>query len=227
MAPTLQQFLAHPASRHRAVVIGGLAVIAHGNSRETKDGDAWLDPMPSPQAWADALRETLRGFAGLTLWSLTERRVLDETEIEEAIRVDGVLRVQGLIADLDLFRKPTGLELEDFEEVWQQSTSWTGEVRVIDPINLILTKAGTGRPQDELDVFFLESKIRRELGQRLAVATPEEAAAIFARYVDHVVCERALANPSPEVQAQARALLRELAESGDWFARDVLTRVER
>lgn len=75
-------------------------------------------------------------------------------------------------------------------------------------------------------MLFLELEIRRELGPRLAAAMPEEEAAIFARYVDHVVCERALANPHPAVQAQARALLAELAESGDWFARDVLARGE-
>lgn len=76
------------------------------------------------------------------------------------------------------------------------------------------------------DLWKISERIHTKLGDQLAVATPEEAAAIFARYVDHVVCERALANPSLAVQAQARALLAELAESGDWFARDVLTRGE-
>jgi hypothetical protein len=226
MAATLQQFLARAATRQRVVVLGGLAVIAHGYSRPTKDGDAWLEPLGSSEEWAEALRETLSVFEGLTLWSLAERRVMGRTEIEETIRLDGVLRVHGLTADLDLFRKPNGLELEDFDSVWQQATSWADEVRVMDPIDLILTKQDTGRDQDVQDVSYLELTVRRDLSARLAVAKPEEAAAIFARYVDHVVCERALANPHAEVRAQARALLTELSDSGDWFARDVLAKGE-
>jgi len=92
------------------------------------------------------------------------------------------------------------------------------------PIDLILTKEATGREQDVQDVHFLELKIRADLGARLTTVTPEEATAIFARYVDHAVCERALANPHAAVRAQATALLTELAESGDWFARDILAR---
>jgi hypothetical protein len=226
MAATLQQFLARAATRQRVVVLGGLAVIAHGYSRPTKDGDAWLEPLGSLGEWAEALRETLSAFEGLTLWSLAERRVMGGTEIEETIRLDGVLRVHGLTADLDLFRKPNGLEVQDFDSVWQQATSWADEVRVMDPIDLILTKQDTGRDQDVQDVSYLELTVRRDLGARLAVATPQEAAKIFARYVDHVVCERALANPHAEVRAQARALLTELAASGDWFARDVLAKGE-
>jgi hypothetical protein len=224
MAATLQQFLARAAIRQRVVMLGGLAIIAHGYSHSTKDAGAWLDPLASPEEWAERLRETLHAFDSLTLWSLAERRALSEEDIAGAIGLDGVLRVRGLTADLDLFRKPNGLELEDFDAIWQEATVWADAVRVMDPIDLIATKADTGRNQDAQDVLFLELKIRRELGERLVTATPEEAAAIFARYVDHVVCERALANPHPAVQAQARALLTELAESGDWFARDVLAR---
>ena len=40
MAATLQQFLARAATRQRVVEIGGLAVIAPGLSRPTKDGNA-------------------------------------------------------------------------------------------------------------------------------------------------------------------------------------------
>ncbi len=60
---------------------------------------------------------------------------------------------------------------------------------------------------------------------RLAGATPEEAEALLARYVDHAVCERALANPHAAVRERAKALLAEVAESGDWFARDILARL--
>ena len=39
------QFIRKLTQRHRVVVLGGLAVIAHGLSRSTYDGDIWLDPM--------------------------------------------------------------------------------------------------------------------------------------------------------------------------------------
>ncbi len=74
------------------------------------------------------------------------------------------------------------------------------------------------------DLWQISERIRTKVGNQLAVATPEEATTIFARDVDHVVCEPALANPHPEVQAQARALLTELTECGDWFARDGLAK---
>ena len=225
MAATLQQFLARVATRQRVVVLGGLAVIAHGYSRPTKDGDAWLEPLASPEAWAEDLEKVLGEFPDVTLWSLAERRTLAPTEIAATITQDGVLRVSGLAADLDLFRKPNGLECEQFETVWQHATAWADEVRVMDPIDLILTKDATGREQDAQDVFYLELKIRSDLGARLAVATPEEAEAIFARYVDHAICERALANPHAAVRERAKALLAELAESGDWFARDILAQL--
>lgn len=226
MAATLQQFLARAATRQRVVLIGGLAVIAHGLSRPTKDGDAWLDPLDSAESWAAVVRATLAEFPGLRLWSLAERRDLAPDELAEAVAIDGVIRVCGLNADLDLFRKPNNLECEDFSVVWEQAQPWAEEVRVIEPQDLILTKENTGRDQDMRDIGFLEDKIRADFGARLATASVEEARALFARYSDHVVCERALANPDSAVQALAREVLEELAAQGDWYSRDVLTRLE-
>ena len=226
MGTTLQEFLARAATRQRVVVLGGLAIIAHGYSRPTKDADAWLEPMDSPETWAATLRATLRDFPGATLYAFSERRTLREEEIASFIARDDVLRVSGLEVDLDLFRKPTGLECEDFDAVWERATTWADAVRVMEPLDLILTKEETARSQDRQDVIFLEGKIRRELGDRLATATPEEARAIFARYTDHAVCEQALGNPHADVRAQARELLAELAAQGDWFSRDILARLD-
>jgi hypothetical protein len=227
MAATFQQFLARVATRQRVVLIGGLAVIAHGYSRPTKDGDAWLDPLDSPEAWAAALRATLAEFDGLSLWSLAERRTLDPIELSEAVAIDGVIRVAGLSADLDLFRKPNLLACEDFDPVWSRAAIWADEVRLIDAIDLILTKENTGREQDHQDIRFLEDCVRREFRARLAGATLAEARALFARYTDHVVCEAALTNPDPAVQALGREILRELAGQGDWFSREILARLEQ
>lgn len=222
MASTLQQFLARAATRQRVVVIGGLAVIAHGLSRPTKDGDAWLDPLESAGAWAARLRETLGEFSECTLWSLAERRGAHPEELEEIGTIDGVVRVCGLNADLDIFYKPNGLECADFSAVWERALPWAEAVRVMEPLDLILTKEGTGREQDRVDITHLEGRLHTELGARLTTASFAEAEAVFARYVDHAVAARALENPDPAVQALARQVLAELAEQGDPFARDAL-----
>ncbi len=223
-AGTFQQFLAGAEKRQRVVLIGGLAVIAHGFSRPTKDGDAWLEPLDSPAAWAAAVCATLAEFGNLRLWSLTERRDVRPDELAEVIAVDDVVRVCGLNADLDLFRKPNGMECEDFDAAWAQAQAWADGVRIMEPIELILTKENTGREQDFQDILFLEGKIRTNFGARLATGSIEEARALFSRFADHVVCERALENPDPAVRALAREVLAELAEQGDWFSRDVLAR---
>ncbi len=222
MAATLQQFLARVATRQRVVVIGGLAVIAHGYSRPTKDGDAWLDPLDSAAEWTARLRETLADFPESELWSLAERRIAQRDDLEEIATIDGVVRVTGLVTDLDLFYRPNGLERADFDAVWERASVWAEEVRVVDPLDLIVTKDGTGRDQDQLDISFLEAKLRNDLGSRLKTATPAEAEAIFARYADHVVAAKALENLDPAVQALARKILEEFAAQGDPFARDAL-----
>ena len=227
MAATFQQFLARAATRQRVVLIGGLAVIAHGYSRPTKDADAWLEPLDSPEAWAAALCATLAEFADLRLWCLAERRDVEAGRLAEVIATFGVVRVCGLHADLDLFRRPNNLACEDFQTVWGQAEPWADDVRVMDPMDLILTKENTGREQDRQDIGFLEAKIRTDFGARLAVASLDEARALLARYADHVVCERALTNPDPAVRALARGVIEELAAAGDWFSRDVLARLER
>ena len=222
MAGTLQQFLARAATRQRVVVIGGLAVIAHGLSRPTKDGDAWLDPLESAAAWAARFRETLAEFPETTLWSLAERRTAEAGELEEIATLDGVVRVCGLNTDLDIFYKPNGLDCAEFSAVWERALPWAEAVRVMEPLDLILTKEGTGRQQDRTDITHLDGRLDTELGARLGTATRTEAEEIFARYVDHVVAARALENPDPAVQALAREVLADLAAQGDPFARDTL-----
>ena len=43
------------ASRHRVILVGGMAVIGHGHARRTKDYDIWLEPMETAGVWAEAL----------------------------------------------------------------------------------------------------------------------------------------------------------------------------
>ncbi len=221
----LDGFMRALTRNHRVVLLGGLAVIAHGLSRATKDADIWLEPLDSPEEWARALSEVVAAFPQTSIATLPRWMPIRTTaEIARAAAEIGMVRVLGLECALDVFRRPNEIEESAFDEVWGRATLKDDGVFLPDALDLLVSKQDTQRDSDQEDIHFLESKVRRELGARLAVATPEEAAAIFARYVDHVVCERALANPLPEVRAQALALLTELADSGDWFARDVLAK---
>jgi hypothetical protein len=56
---TAQEAVAFLASKRRTVLLGGMAVILHGLSRNTKDYDIWLDPLPDAQAWAAAIQQLL------------------------------------------------------------------------------------------------------------------------------------------------------------------------
>ena len=62
MAIPVQTFIDRLTESHRVVVLGGLAVIAHGYSRHTQDADVWLDPMESPEVWAAALENVCKEF---------------------------------------------------------------------------------------------------------------------------------------------------------------------
>ena len=44
-----QEAVAFLAGKRRTVLLGGMAVILHGLSRNTKDYDIWLDPLPDEQ----------------------------------------------------------------------------------------------------------------------------------------------------------------------------------
>jgi hypothetical protein len=121
-----------------------------------------------------------------------------------------------------VFRIPHNLEVQDFDQVWGRAALALGGLRVPDTIDLLLTKEETTRPQDKADIAFLENKVRMHVSDKLQHCVPDEAKAVFERYADHDTCRAALQNPDPCVQEMGRALLRQWAESGDPFAREVL-----
>ncbi len=89
-------------------------------------------------------------------------------------------------------------------------------------IDLIETKLGTGRGHGNEDMLHLEGRVQREFSPRLALCAPAEAAALFARYADHITCAAALTNSHAEVRALALETLREFAAEGNPFAREIL-----
>ncbi len=57
-------FVRELARRHRVLMLGGMAVIAHGLSRPTKDSDVWLEPFTSTAEWSEKLNAIVFSFAG-------------------------------------------------------------------------------------------------------------------------------------------------------------------
>jgi hypothetical protein len=223
MVRTAPPFVRALASTHRVLLLGGLAVVSHGLSRLTKDVDVWLEPHVSVEAWADALQIELARFDDAYLWDLSRRERILAAEIPTVVSSVGVVRVGGLECDLDVFRVPNNLDIEDFDVAWRDSVPLGNEpFRVMDEPLLIATKVDTERQQDRDDITFLESRIREKFAPILAECAPEKARALFARYADHVTCEAALKNPYPAVRDLAIETLREFAAGQNPFAREIL-----
>ena len=222
MASSYDAFLTELGSRNRVLLIGGLAVIAHGLSRPTKDADVWLDPFDGAERWADCLLGVMKDFPSAWLCRLPDQGELAPGRLAEVVAADRVIRVRGLSIDIDVFREPNQLRVEQFDEVWNESVQWSETVRVANPLDLIITKLETGRDQDMTDIHFLEHKVRASFGPQLETATPAQAQALLDRFADHVVLSHALKNPDPEVRHLALRMLEEFAASGDPFAIDIL-----
>jgi len=205
------------AASHRVLVLGGMAVIAHGLSRTTIDADIWLEPMKDIQTWCDALLPFLR-VPEAYLFDIPGHRKIEPDQLAEIIDKAGMVRVGGIDRYLDIFYQPNQLDLEDFDMAWSFATMALGKARVMDESFLIATKTDTGRTTDQDDISFLEKKLRKEISQRLSACDAEEAALLFSRYSDHVTCLAALANPKALVQAFGLKGLQELAEGGNPFA---------
>ena len=215
-------FVRELARRHRVLMLGGMAVIAHGFSRPTKDSDVWLEPLGSTEEWAACLQETMAAFPGLQVWSLARRCVLAPQEIAADVEEFGVVRVNGLTLPLDVFRRPNELEIENFEDIWPRSRALKEGARLPDEIDLYRTKINTGREQDWKDQLFLESLVKKRFRERLPVCDAAEARGLMERFLDPEVLAFALENPDAEVRAMALAHLREFEAEGDPYSRDIL-----
>jgi len=67
MGTPTDRFIRQLTSGHRVIALGGLAVIAHGHSRSTLDGDIWLEPMGDSAAWAATIEAECNAFGNLTI----------------------------------------------------------------------------------------------------------------------------------------------------------------
>jgi hypothetical protein len=222
MGPTPSQFIRELTRDHRVVVLGGLAVIAHGLSRATKDADIWLEPLVSSEAWAHAISHTVQKFPGLTIHTLPGWREVAPDELAAVAAELGIIRILGLQCPLDIFRTPNEFAPDDFEEVWQHAKPYDDGCRIPHPLELIVSKLNTGRPQDQMDREYLEALVLQEYEIRLPGASFAEAQALLDRYVDWRTCQAALKNPDSQVQSLAMDYLREMAAEGDPFSQAIL-----
>jgi hypothetical protein len=139
----------------RHIIIGGLAVSAHGHVRPSKD----LDIVPSPA------RENLeRLVAALSDVNATDAEAgdFDSSELPmSALRVEdlaqgGNFRLVTQLGDIDIFQWVSGIETDDlYAELDAAGVSGHVEgipVRVCGLEHLRAMKRAAGRPQDIADL---------------------------------------------------------------------------
>ncbi|MFZ4695514.1 MAG: hypothetical protein ACOYMV_10350 [Verrucomicrobiia bacterium] len=174
------------ASEGRVLLLGGVACNVHGSSRHTLDVDYWLDPSGGPSAWAARLLAMVRTTGDPVEISQIQGPCLGRLPAEtfevlvastaSAAATDGVIRLSSNTpcASAPLRETPTAFDdvssdesvvdlfyeannLPDFEAAWKRSRPLDGTLRVLCREDLIASKRGTGRKQDEDDIRFLES----------------------------------------------------------------------
>jgi hypothetical protein len=223
---TTDRFVRTLAADQRVLVVGGLAVIAHGLSRSTMDADIWLDPQSSTGAWVECLMQVMGRFSGTSFWSIANRAPADRELAARDARDFGMIRVSGLDLPLDVLRRPNECTEADFDAFWRHSSPLADGTRLPDPIDLYLTKVDTGRDQDWQDQVYLERKVRAQFREQLPGCSLEQAEDLFARFLDPETLEFALQNPESAVRDLALQHLREFEQQGDPYSRDILLRWE-
>lgn len=222
MAIPVQAFIDQLTLEHQVVMIGGLAVIAHGYSRHTQDADIWLDPLSSSEQWAQVVAGVCEKFPSTKIHRLPGWVEVFGDELVIAVEETGVVRISGLNQPLDIFRRPNEFEETQFQEVASRAWKQADGSLLPDPLDLIQSKLETGRDKDRQDIMHLESVVRADYKKRLPLATLEEAENLLGRYSEWEVLRAALENPLPEVRELAMGHLREFAAAGDPFSLAIL-----
>lgn len=215
------ELIAALARTRRTILRGGAAIIAHGHSRTTEDIDVWCDPTPSPQAWAEGILQAIGNLSTVQLlrpggggpgW----KPILPEA-LGTAGGEDGMIRLRGAEHPVDVFYAPNETAFDAFDEAWERGTPLADGTRLMEEVDLLLTKQATGRPQDEADIAFLEGKVNDNYFPRLQIASAEEARALLSRYATPTLL------PVRQIAAE---ILRELESGGDPFAAEYLRELQ-
>lgn len=222
---TADELIGLLAGRFRVVTLGGVAVISHGLNRNTYDADIWLDPAGTIADWVSRVGPVIFSYPSSRPVRIGSWRPFDEADFAEVIENDKVIRVLGLDRPLDIFRDPNELDVSEFDDVWNRAVALEDGTRVPDVIDLLVTKQATGRDKDLQDIAFLEAKAEREYLAKLPTASAEAAATMLARFLTPKVAEAGLHHPEESVRQLSLGYLKELAEEGDPFARDILDKL--
>jgi hypothetical protein len=211
------------------LVLDGVAVIVHGLNRSTKDLDLWIDPNPTPEKWAEPIEAVLEAHPELSAsyrddlgkrWEKVQRRMVALAAVNGRI-----LRLTGCDRPIDIFYQPNEVELLEFDAFWSRGTDLDDGTRVMDAIDLIITKQDTNRPHDQEDVNFLFSKVETELMKAIPSASFEFTQAQFGRFRSADTAFIATTNPDERVQELGVRILAELAQGGDPFAQERLGQI--
>ncbi len=219
------------AQQIRTLVLGGTAVILHGLNRATKDLDLWLDPNPDEKSWATPIEKILQTHPEIHAVYLDDNTGKWESANRTQIALCGVkgrvLRLMGGDRPIDIFFVPNELEKEEFDKIWERAVPLKDGSRLLDEIDLIITKQLTDRPHDTADVNFLQAKIEDKLCRELPIQSYEYAVLQFQRFRSAKTAHSATKNKAASVQKLGIDILQELARSGDPFAAEYLEQIQK
>jgi hypothetical protein len=133
-----------------------------------------------------------------------------------------MIRINGLERYLGIFREPNNIEISYFDLAYSHSSISHQYYKIIDAIDLLITKDDTGRFMDHQDQVFLKYKIVSELTPVLQHGSFNQVKAVFDRYADAKTCELAIENPAQDVRHLAIDTLKLLAENEDMIAKELL-----
>lgn len=215
------------AAQRRTLLLGGAAVILHGQSRNTDDFDVWVDPLPGPEAWAEGVLAALRPYHGLEFLRLGGGspgwKTFPADSLAEIGREDRIIRVRGAAQPIDIFYQPNEIEIASFDEIWGRSKRLEDGTHLMEEIDLLLTKQATGRDKDRGDIGFLEWKVNEKYLRQLTPAGLAEAKTLLDRYATIPLLQDLIRDArDPAVRELARQIIIDLSEEGDPFAAEYL-----
>jgi hypothetical protein len=213
------------------VLLGGAAVILHGMNRSTKDFDIWMDPDPDADTWAAPIAHLLEQDSSLCLLRIAPLPELWNPVTIEKLPVvaneDRLIRIAGTNRPIDVFYIPNELEAADFEAVWQRGKPLEFGIRLMEEIDLIVTKQLTNRPNDRTDIRFLQDKIEAAYKDRLRTCSSEQAQEMLTRFATPEIAAFAVKEATDaDVRSLGWKLLIEMREAGDPFAEDSIRELE-